>query len=1101
MAFSKAGMMSATGRCRTFDAAADGYVRGEGGGIVVLKRLSDAIRDRNPVLAVLLGSAVNQDGRSAGLTAPNGPAQQAVIRAALMNAGVRPHEVQYVEAHGTGTPLGDPIEIESIKATYGKDRSPAHSCAIGSVKTNIGHLEAAAGVAGLIKTVLALQHGEIPPNVHFTQPNPNISLDGTPFQVPSAAMPWPEADRRVAGVSSFGFGGTNCHVVVAAPVHAPAPSSASPDRPSHVFVLSAREPTALRELAERHAAFLNASSGEPLADVCFSAAAGRSHFEHRLAVPCARAESLRDVLGAFAREGRAPLHGAIRKGAPPRVAFLFTGQGSQYVGMGRELYETQPIVRRALERCEEILRDELDQPLLTVMYGTAGERLNETAYTQPALCALGYALAELWRSWGVEASAVLGHSVGEFGAAIAAGVLTIEDGLRLVARRGALMQALPPGGQMAVLLGEETRALAAIADYGGAVSVAAQNAPEQVVMAGPREEVAALAAAWSAKGNAVQMLKTAHAFHSSLMDPILDPFEEAARTVTHAPPRLEWVSNLTGDVMREAPDARYWRRQVREPVQFAAGIRTLAERGYRIFIELGPTAVLTALGRRCVGDEGMVWVSSLRERRRDWDQLLESLGRLYVDGVDIDWSGFDRAYARKHVVLNTYPFQRRPYWVTPEAAAPPPVGHPLVGQRVASAGPEEVRFESLLSVQRVPYLADHRVFGTTVLPAAAIVEMIAGAAADLAGPARWRLEDLLIVMPFTVPDGPGRLLEVTGKVDHPDVWSVRLASGDDAADGTPTPLLHASANIRTLAASEDRTEHRTLDEVRSRATTALDVDAFYEALGTKGLHYGRAFRPIEQLWRGDRDAVGRIQLRPEEVGSSAGYHLHPALLDGCFQLVAASIGQVHGLGTYVPLGIEKFELRQRAGTQVWGHVEVGPLEGALPEVITAELTLFDTDGRLVAVGSGLSLRRIAAMRVGADGTARRARLRTVADRPGWHYWEREIDPETLPDGVYRLRDGAVLHAAAFAEMARAIAREVLGTEACAVSALQLHNPLVVGTGRRHLVQTSIVTDRSSAPATVRVHSQSLGKRDPDAEWTLHATASITCNGRVPVQRG
>ncbi|HEX2094223.1 MAG TPA: type I polyketide synthase, partial [Longimicrobiaceae bacterium] len=451
--FSRARMMSADGRCKTFDASADGYVRGEGCGVVVLKRLDEALRDGDRVLAVIRGSAVNHDGRSNGLTAPSGGAQEEVLRAALAHGGVQPEEVDYLEAHGTGTALGDPIEMRALGRVYGPGRSPEHPLLVGSVKTNIGHLEAAAGVAGLIKTVLALQAGHLPAHLHLRQPNPHIPWDELPVRIPTAPTPWPATGRpRRAAVSSFGFGGTNAHVVLeeAPPVARAAPPR---ERPLHLLCLSARTPGALASLATRYAAHLERHPELEAGDVVFTANAGRSHFEHRLAVTGASTGQLGERLREAAGGGTGP--GIVRGQTELRreVVFLFSGQGSQYVGMGRELYETQPLFRATLEQCDALLRDQLPRPLLSVLYPGGGEEspLEETQYTQPALFALEYALAQMWRSWGVEPAAVMGHSLGEYTAACVAGVFTLEEGLRLVVERARRMQAMPRTGAMAAM--------------------------------------------------------------------------------------------------------------------------------------------------------------------------------------------------------------------------------------------------------------------------------------------------------------------------------------------------------------------------------------------------------------------------------------------------------------------------------------------------------------------------------------------------------------------------------------------------------------------------------------------------------------------------
>ncbi|HLM55061.1 MAG TPA: MupA/Atu3671 family FMN-dependent luciferase-like monooxygenase, partial [Pyrinomonadaceae bacterium] len=669
-ALTRAGMMSADGRCKTFDAAADGYVRSEGCGVVVLKRLSEAARDGDRVLALIRGSAVNQDGRSNGLTAPNGLAQQALVREALERAGVAASQIGYVEAHGTGTPLGDPIEFDALGAVLREGRPRGTRCLVGSVKTNIGHLEAAAGIAGLIKVALALEREHVPPHLHVRDLNPHLSTADSPLEIATRARDWKRGGvPRFAGVSSFGFGGTNAHVVLeeAPAVPEEAPAAAKAERPLHLLTLSAQSDNALRELARRYAGHLPLHAGQALPDVCFTANAGRARFRHRLALTCETREQLARRLRAYADEGRAD---GLRQGhmtgrRSSRTAFLFTGQGAQYPGMGRELYETQPSFRRALNRCDEILRPALARPLLSVLYGEGESPLDETAYTQPALFALGYALAELWRAWGVEPDFVFGHSVGEYAAACFAGAFTLEEGLALVAERARLMQSLPTTGEMAAVFAEEGRVAAAMEPYRGRVAIAAVNGPAHTVVSGEREALREVLSRLETDGSAARALNVSHAFHSPLMEPMMGDFERALRRVRFSPLRVPLVSGLTGAALEAGAyvDADFWLAHAREPVRFDASIRTLAARGCETFVETGPDAPLLNMGRRCLPGAKGSWLPSLRRGQGDWRVLLDGLAALYVSGAEVDWESFDRDYPRRRVGLPTYPFERKSYWL------------------------------------------------------------------------------------------------------------------------------------------------------------------------------------------------------------------------------------------------------------------------------------------------------------------------------------------------------------------------------------------------------------------------------------------------------
>ena len=660
--FSKARMMAADGRCKAFDAAADGYVRGEGCAMIVLRRLADAVADGDRIHAVIRGSAINQDGRSGGLTAPNGPAQESVIRAALANADVEARAISYVETHGTGTPLGDPIEAGALGAVFKDQRD--EPLLIGSVKTNVGHLEAAAGMAGLIKVVQSLRRQAIPANLHFHRGNPLIDWEALNLTVPTQALPWtPIAGHRIAGVSAFGFSGTNAHVLIEEAPQAPEPVVADTNRPLHILALSARETGALRDLASRYAERLADETAE--ADVCFSANTGRSPFSHRLAVVGASAAELREALLAF---GDTQPHPGLRVGSGdqprrPRVAFLFTGQGSQYVGMGRALYETSPIFKQALDECVTAFAVHLDRDLLDVLF--SDEAINETRYAQPAIFSLETALSRLWRSWGIEPVAALGHSLGEYAAAHAAGVLNLQDAIHLVAERGRLTQELAADGAMAAVLARHEVIAAEIARSEGVLEIAAWNGPEHVVIAGPVSAVESAIASLRTAGVESKRLRVSYAAHSSMVTPVLPDFAKILETVTFKSPRFTLISNVSGKVAgpNEMSRPEYWTSQIREPIRFMQAMEALAAEGVTHFIEIGPHPVLLGMGAHCLAGADPAWLPSLRRDRSDWRDLLESLQRLYVDGAAVDWAAFDRGYSRRRVSLPTYPFRRRRHWM------------------------------------------------------------------------------------------------------------------------------------------------------------------------------------------------------------------------------------------------------------------------------------------------------------------------------------------------------------------------------------------------------------------------------------------------------
>ncbi len=641
--FSQARMLSPDGHCKTFDASADGYVRGEGCGVVVLKRYSDALRDGDNILALIRGSAVNQDGRSNGLTAPNGLAQQDVIRRALADAQVAPGQIGYVETHGTGTPLGDPIEISSLRAVL-EDGEMNGRIVIGSVKTNIGHLESAAGIAGLIKSVLVLQNEAIPSHLHLKEINPYLSLEDSRIEIGTYLRPWKRHEEpRFAGVSSFGFGGTNAHLVLSDAPPIALDTTEEWERPRHILALSAKSEIALQKLAQQFSNTLEVTQ-QSVADICFAANAGRSHFEHRIAIQATAQEELKAGLDSFAVDVNTPTSsGQAKLSVQPKVAFLFTGQGSQYPGMGRGLYETQPAFRAALDQCAEILDSILDRPLFEILFADKVEAIHQTTYTQPALFAFEYALGEMWHSWGLEPHAVLGHSVGEYVAACFADVFSLEDGLRLIAERGRLMGALPQNGSMAAVFADATRVSEAIKPYQELVSIAATNGPENTVISGESSAVQAVLDRLAKLGIPSRPLTVSHAFHSPLMDSILDDFESVARGIQYNTPRIPLSSNLLGSILEpgQIPDAVYWRDHIRSEVKFSEGMHALAKFGIDAFIEIGPSPVLLGMGQRCLSKTEALWLPSLRQRQDEWQTILDSLGKLYVQGADIDWAGFD----------------------------------------------------------------------------------------------------------------------------------------------------------------------------------------------------------------------------------------------------------------------------------------------------------------------------------------------------------------------------------------------------------------------------------------------------------------------------
>ncbi|MBI3243490.1 MAG: SDR family NAD(P)-dependent oxidoreductase [Chloroflexi bacterium] len=992
---SKAKMMAADGRCKTFDARADGMVRSEGCGVVVLKRLSDAQANGDPILAVIRGTAVNQDGFSSGFTVPNKLAQEMMLRAALANARVEPAQVSYVEAHGTGTPLGDPIEVRALAAVLSQGRPKESPFMLGSVKTNIGHAESAAGVAGLIKVVLALQNEELPPHLHLQSLNPNINWSAVPAVIPTQRTPWAGGDR-IAGVSSFGASGTNAHAVVAAaPASDPTPAV---EHSSYLLTLSAKTDSALKQLAERYEHYLTKPSAS-LADVCFTASAGRSHFNHRLALTAESVEQAREKLSAFlaGQTTGGLVSSALPGRTQPKVAFLFTGQGSQYADMGRKLYETQPVFRETLDRCDELLRPHLNQSLLSLLYSPSElPLLDQTAYTQPALFAIEYSLAKLWQSWGVQPSAVMGHSVGEYVAACVAGVFSLEDGLKLIAERGRLMQALPAGGKMAAILADEARAREAVAPYSNRVAIAAVNGPRNVVVSGEGEAVEAILQKLEADGVKTRRLNVSHAFHSPLMEPMLDAFESAAREAQFNAPRLTLFSNVTGQPFKsgELPDAAYWRRHVREAVRFSSAIEAMDAQGFELFLELGPSPTLIEMGQQCLPDGAGLWLSSLRKKRDGRLQMLESLGGLYARGVDADWPGFYQGESRRRVILPTYPFQRERYWLPASArrTTAPSASRSLPGQRLRSAG-KEIVFETALGADQPAFLNDHRIFGTVVLPATVYVELAASAGAaalDANGFTAVSVEGLILHEALTLPDEGAQTLQTVITPESAELASFKIFSLTDEKTGAWR--LHASGQVRATLASNPVPVK--LEEARARCREAISAETHYRQMRERGLDFGSRFRGVKQIWRREAEALGEIQLPDTLLPEADVYKIHPALLDACLQVAATILPD--GAETYLPMGVDHFQLHRRPEVHLWSHARLRPADGANTQTVTADVQLLDEAGNVVAEIKGFHLKRASREALGRAGE------RSERNYDDWLYeveWQlKPLEAQGKPDG-------------------------------------------------------------------------------------------------------
>ncbi|WP_405019843.1 SDR family NAD(P)-dependent oxidoreductase [Kitasatospora sp. NBC_00070] len=936
------------GRCKSFSEHADGTGCSEGTGMLLLERLSDAQRNGHRILAVVRGSATNQDGASSGLTTPNGPSQQRVIRAALANAQLTPADVDTVEAHGTGTTLGDPIEAQALLATYGKGRSADQPLWLGSLKSNLGHTQAAAGVGGIIKMVEAIRHGVLPKSLHSADRTSKVDWEAGGVELLTEAREWPGNGRvRRAGVSSFGLSGTNAHVIIEQAPAEVAPAADGVRLPDVPWVFSGRTVDALRGQAAKLADHVEADPELGIADVGWSLAVTRSALERRAVVVGADRAELIAGLRAVAEGAEVP--GQARAGA--QVAFLFTGQGSQRLGMGRELHAAFPVFASAFD---EVL-GELGGSLRDVVWGSDADELNRTVNAQSALFAFEVALYRLVESWGVRPDFLSGHSVGEIAAAHVAGVLSLADAVKLVSARGRLMQELPSGGAMVAIEATEEEVLPLLTDR---VSIAAVNGPRSVVVSGDEATVLEVAARFER----TKRLSVSHAFHSPLMHPMLDEFRAVVRELTFAEPVIPVVASGS------FADPEYWVSHVRDAVRFADNVRQLAARGASRFLEIGPDGILTGLAQQSVESEDAVFVAAARKDRSESTTLVTALGRLHSAGVAVSWSAFFADSGARRVELPTYAFQRNRYWVDALAGGSTDgdvasvgqqrVEHPLLGAALALPDTEGLVLTGRLSLDGQGWIADHDVLGSILLPGTGFVEL-ATRAAEQAGADL--LEELTIQAPLILPERGGLAVQVS--VGAPDVTerrSLRIYSRAEA-DAQGPWTLHAEGVLGTGAPAPafDFTEWP------PAGATAVDVQDLYSVLLGQGYAYGPVFQGVQAAWKRGDEVFATVALPAGSHAEAAAFGIHPALLDASMH--ALSLGEGGEDQTLLPFSWAGVTLHAVGATAVRVRL-------VRPTDTTISIELADTDGAPVATVESLTFRPVTPEQLGTGGPAQAGSL-------------------------------------------------------------------------------------------------------------------------------
>ncbi|BCX46607.1 3-oxoacyl-ACP synthase (polyketide synthase) [Haloferula helveola] len=967
LAFCKMGMLSPTGRCRAFDSRADGFVRGEGAGMILLKPLSQAIKDGNRIYATIAATASNQDGRTNGITVPSPTSQEALTREALLRAGIEPSKIAYMEAHGTGTPIGDPIEAHALGMALGDGRRSDTPCAIGSVKGNIGHLEAGAGAAGIIKAALSLYHRRIPPSLHFKEANPNIDLEKLKLRVVTEEEELPNGkELPYAGVNSFGFGGANAHAILqAVPARKPKPrvvskaASDSPGLSGWALPISGGSPEAVRDIAGQFAELLETSAPSKTADICLTAATKRVHFLHRAVALGRTRNDLRESLEQLAKGESSPgvVEGNPLEADHPGPVFVFSGQGPQWYAMGRDLLKREPVFREVIERCDAVMGEWGDWSLLEELGRPESKsRINETAIAQPAIFAIQAGLSALWQSWGVKPAATVGHSVGEVAAAHAAGVLTLEEACRVIFWRGACMEATPDRGRMLAASLTEEEALEVIEPHRGKVHLAAINGPNSVTLSGDAAPLEKIAAELGARQVFNRFLKVGYAFHSHHMAGAKAPLLEKLGTVDRSKATLPVYSTVSGGpATAKTFDANYWWRNVRQAVRFAGAIDGLIGKGYRLFLEVSPHPVLSASVSECfekASAHGAV-VHSLERKTDESVAMLRALGRMHTLGAEIGWQSL-YPKAGDDFDLPEMPFRRAHYWAEPvryRVLRKDEIVHPMLDDRLPAADPT---WNTRLDLDVHAYLRDHVIQEHPVFPAAGYLEAAIAAGREVYGDQPVRVENVDLIKAMFLPEGAETTVM---QFEHkPATAGFEIRSRTDEQDDDWT--LHVKGQLRpdTLPIPEERFDPQAMIE---RADKIIPHDVIYRTCDFVGLHYGPLFRGVKAIHYVPLDTLAEIEITREVERSGKTFHLAPALLDCCFQCLTSAVPSdfdiIRETG-FMPVYCESYRLfRRPEGRKFYCRVRITHHGG---KTIRGDLMIQDEAGELVAEVKGLEVQGV-----------------------------------------------------------------------------------------------------------------------------------------------